>query len=99
MTKTLACTLQSLCTALPMIGDHHVQYSFDSCCILEELEAHPKKDLFAKLMQAQQQQHFILHKYYPFPGEGKSLPFHLQLFNFVVDCLIARASSAAYALR
>jgi hypothetical protein len=52
-----------------MVGKRHVRCSFDSC-VLEKLQAPPKKDHFAKLMQAHQQQHFVPDKD-PSPEDGK----------------------------
>jgi hypothetical protein len=96
VTDRVACTLQSTCAALPLAGNHHVRYSFNSFRTLEKLQAPPpkKKDPFATLMQAQQQ-HFFPDKYAS-PEDGKSaLSFNLKLFNFVVDCLTARDCSVA----
>jgi hypothetical protein len=89
--EKVICTLQSACRALPMAGNHHVRCSFGSGHVLEKLQAPCKKDPFATMMQARQQRFFP--DKHPFPEEGKSPQFNLQLFNFVVDCLTARDCS------
>jgi hypothetical protein len=82
VTERVACSLESRCAALRMLGNHHVQYPFGSAGIIpEKLLATPKNNSLAMLMHAQQQRFFPV-KYKS--EEGKPLSFSLKLFNFVM---------------